>query len=94
MHTHMQVRRICLSLTATHRREPHIYRCNHTLKHSHAYTQRSFKEAADLVTEHSVDGETLLSLTAQELEADLKIPKLKAKRLMKEIKMENYWVFS
>ena len=44
--------------------------------------------------EHGVDGETLLSLTAQDLESDLKIPKLKAKRLMKEIKMENYWVFS
>ena len=53
-----------------------------------------FNEAADLVMEHGVDGETLLSLTAQDLESDLKIPKLKAKRLMKEIKMENYWVFS
>jgi hypothetical protein len=52
-----------------------------------------FSEAADLVMEHSIDGATLLGLPTKDLEEDLKIPKLKAKRLMKEINMDNHWVY-
>ncbi len=54
---------------------------------------RRFQEAADLAKENGIDGKTLISLTAKEIETDLKINRLKARRLMKEIGMENYWKF-
>jgi hypothetical protein len=64
----------------------------YTLTYTYMHMYR-FSEAAELVMEHSIDGATLLKLPTKDLEEDLKIPKLKAKRLMKEINMDDHWVY-